>query len=97
MTHSLSAAVADGTITEEAAFCGLSIEDIHKLSRRFTQPLSYHTRAHILVRFRGGNGDARKVMTVEDLARWMGASGAVFVEGLAFHIDDIRDVTAVAE
>jgi hypothetical protein len=93
MAHSLSAAVEDGTISARAAMRGLSIDDIHRLSRRYTQPLSYHSNARVLVNLRGRKSPQE--MSIAFLANWFGASGAMLVRGQAYHINDIRSVTAV--
>lgn len=86
MGHSLTAAVSDGTISEEAAFCGLSPASVIALQRN-------HPGAQVLVRFRGRQGDGRKVMFASDLVD----NGSQFIcDGNSFGYCDIRDVMAVA-
>jgi hypothetical protein len=55
--HSLTIAVVNGTVTAEAAYCGLSPADVLSLADR--QPT-----LHVLVRLRSADADGRTVMQV---------------------------------
>jgi hypothetical protein len=79
MNHSLAEAVADGTITEQAAFCGLTPEDMVTLASR-------HPHAEVLVRYSSRLGDWRAVMLACDFP-----GNALGVGTLR----DVRDVFAV--
>lgn len=86
-THSLSAAVADGTITEEAAFCGLSPDDVQALAR------SAHRDARVLVRLRSRDAEGRMIMSVAAVAEWQ--PGQSLIADRMWDYGDIRDITAV--
>jgi hypothetical protein len=88
--HSLSDSVSDGTISEYTAFCGLSLCDIIKLATK-------HPDARLLVRFRGVQGDGRKIMTAGYFLEWKAELGKILIEDVLFLYRDIRDVMAVAE
>jgi hypothetical protein len=60
---SFEAAVADGTISEEAASRGLSETDVIALATR-------HPKAMLLVRMRSERGDARVHLTAAEVASW---------------------------
>jgi hypothetical protein len=86
MTHSLTAAVADGTVTESAAFCGLRPTDIAKLSRR-------HGNLSLLVRLRSRYADGRTLLPVSEFVLW--TNGEMNI-GDGWTPEHIRDVTAAA-
>jgi hypothetical protein len=87
--HSLTIAVADGTVT--AAYCGLSPADVHSLA-------DSHPTLEVLVRLRSADADARTVMQVRDLAAWSTSAIKLIVQGQgrAWCASNIRDVTAAA-
>jgi hypothetical protein len=87
--HSLTIAVADETVTAEAAYCGLSPADVHSLADR-------HPTLEVLVRLRSADADARTVMQVRDLAAWSTSAIKLIVQGRAWCASDIRDVAAKA-
>lgn len=91
MTHSLDKAVADGTITEQAAFCGISKEDLEKLVR------AKYWNDTVLVRFRHAHGDGRKVMTINELWSMSHLSRSVHIDDTNFGYYDIRDISAVPQ
>ncbi|TAM91145.1 hypothetical protein EPN42_04600 [bacterium] len=70
MTTTLDAAVADGTISREAAAFGLSHEDVVRLAR------SPHADASLLVRLRNATGDCRIITTAQRMATWTRAETA---------------------
>jgi hypothetical protein len=92
MRHSLSAAVAAGAISDEAAFGGMQPQDVTNLrAAGFGQSL-------IVVRFQTG----RTVLTVDAFAEWeanarniRGPLMGTFGEQLWVN-DGIRDVSAMA-
>ena len=87
MNHSLSAAVAAGVITEEAAFCGLFPADLQALA--FAAPL-----AKVLIRFRSSTlGDGRHVTTAKSAHSFTLTGHGI---GTDFPPQAIRDITAVA-
>lgn len=89
-THSLSEAVADGVVTEKAAFCGLSKEDVQSLAIS-------HPKAKVLVRFRSPHGDNRKVMSADGVVAFgKNAENAYIIDGITYRYSDIRDIMAVA-
>jgi hypothetical protein len=53
--HLLTIAVADGTVTAEAAYCGLSPAEVHSLADR-------HPTLDVLVRLRSADADGRTVV-----------------------------------
>ena len=53
--HSLTIAVADGTVTAEAAYCGLSPAEVHSLA-------DHHPTLDVLVRLRSADADGRTVV-----------------------------------
>jgi hypothetical protein len=89
LTHSLAPAVADGTLTEEAAFCGLNPEDIDHLMER-------HPELSLLVRLRSDHADGRFVFTVRDLHAWTKQGVPRLIDDVLWYTDDIRDVLALA-
>ena len=88
-THSLTPAVADGTLTDEAAFCGLSTKDVERLSEQ-------HSEAFVAVRLRTAHADGRAVLTIADLARWMRDDDALVADGQRWKHQDIRDVFPIS-
>jgi len=86
MAHSLQAAVADGTISEMVAYCGLSPADVEKL-------VAHHSTAEVLVRFRSAKGDGRTKISVSELID-LANHPSKRVDGFGYR--DIRDVMAVA-
>ncbi len=87
--HSLTIAVADGTVTAAAAYCGLSPADVTSLADR-------HPTLDVLVRLRSADADGRTVMRVRDLAAWSTSGIKLIVQGRAWCALDIRDVAAKA-
>jgi hypothetical protein len=88
--HSLTLAVADRTVTAEAANCGLSPVDVHSLADR-------HPTLDVLVRLRSADADGRTVMQARDLAAWSMSNVKLIAQGRAWFASDIRDVAARAE
>jgi hypothetical protein len=86
MAHSLTAAVADGTITEHTAFCGLTQADVTHLAKN-------HPEARLLVRFRSAHADGRMTVSAKALEAFEYAE----IDGTRFYGSDIRDVMAVAQ
>ena len=89
-THSLSAAVDDGTITAERAMCGLTMMDLARLRVG-------HPTAEVLVRLRGPGADGRIVMMIEQLAGWLVDGGTITSEGVAWGPSEIRDVMPITQ
>lgn len=61
MDHSLTAAVADGTITDQDAFCGLTLAHVEALAIR-------HPSCELLVRLRFREGDGRTILRATEFA-----------------------------
>jgi hypothetical protein len=85
--HSLAHAVDDGTVTEEAAFCGLTPADVDSLVTRFPG-------ATVLVRFRSRSADGRAVLIVRDFALWSRSEQPLSADGREWSPSEIRDVSA---
>jgi hypothetical protein len=88
--HSLAGAVADGTISEESAYCGLSPDDLQSLAGR-------HPSAEVLVRLRSRDADGRTILRARDLAAWSRSDATLIADGRAWRSLDIRDVLAIGE
>jgi len=86
--HSLAAAVRDGTITNEAAFCGLKPDDVEQL-------YEHHPDALVLVRLRSSKGDDRDVLSIRKLWEWRRAKTPRRLHSRWWYYEDIRDVMAV--
>jgi len=86
--HSLVAAVHDGTITDEAAFCGLKPNDVERL-------YEHHPDAFVLVRLRSSKGDDRDVLSIHKLWEWRRAQTPRRLHDRWWYYEDIRDVMAV--
>ena len=89
MTHSLTPAVDDGTLNEKTAFCGISAEDIERLSVQ-------HGEALVLVRLRTARADGRTIMPIADLARWTRADDVLVADGKRWRNKDIWDVFPIS-
>ena len=90
MSHSLYAAVADGTISAEAAFCGLAQEDVARLAER-------HPGALLLVRLRDiTTGDKREIMSAQELIDWRNAPTPRRVNQGWWYFENIRAVEAIS-
>ena len=87
--HTLANAVADGTITDYAAFCGLMPDDIDRLAMKYAD-------ARILVRLRTKRGDASTVMSVGEFIRWRERDDTIIANLRLWNYSDIRDVFPVA-
>ena len=83
--HTLTNAVADGTVTEEIACCGLMPDDIDRLAERYAD-------AQLLVRLRNSVADGRAFMSVGDLLRWRDSGDTIIADLRLWHYGDIRDV-----
>ncbi len=90
MANSLDSAIADGTVSQYAAFGGLSKEDIRNLYR------VKHFGLDVLVRLRGKNGDARKVLSVEEFVYWQDNKTTLVAQETEFTWLEVRDVSGVA-
>ena len=88
--HTLVDAVLDGTITADAAFCGLSSKDIEHLKAD-----ADHAKALVLIRLRTRYADGRTIMSIEDLARWLCEDYVLAADGMEWEKRDIRDIFPV--
>ena len=86
--HSLSVAVADGTISEQSACCGLSPDDLQSLAGR-------HPGAEVLVRLRSRDADGRTILRARDLVAWSRSDATLIAHGRAWKSSDIRDVLTI--
>ena len=84
-------AVVAGIVSERAAFCGLSEQDVLALAQRAPATA-------LLVRFRNNRGDGRAIVTSADLASASkGTLTAAWREAArAWDIDDVMDVTLLS-
>jgi len=89
MKNSLSAAVADGTISEHAAICGLRLDDLVALAVA-------HANLRLCVRLRGNQGDARLIMTVGEINEWRRLQIPLHRNEIWWSYSDIRDILALA-
>jgi hypothetical protein len=89
MDHSLTAAVADGTITDQDAYCGLTPAHVEALAIR-------HPSCELLVRLRSREGDGRTILRATDLAAWVRSLGPLMVNRTSWLPSDIRDVFGCA-
>jgi len=87
--HSLTNAIADGAITAEAALCGLSAEDVERLSMRYAEVL-------VRVNLRTAQADGSTVMPIANLARWTRADDSLIAAGRRWKQKDIKDVFPVS-
>ena len=83
--HSLTPAVTDGTLTEQAAFCGL----VERLSTR-------HAESLVRVRFRTARADGRTIMPIGDLARWTRDNDMLVADGRRWKNEDVLDVFPIS-
>lgn len=86
--HSLSQAVADGTVSGTAALCGLSPDDMTRLAR-------VHGAALVLVRLRSATADERVIISASDFASFADL-GRLRACGREWSHADVRDVCAIA-
>ncbi len=86
MTHSLERAIADGTISEEDAYYGLSFEDLIRLEARYGD-------ATLLVYLRCGSFDECEMMSVKDIIDWHDAPTPRRARGLWWYYENILTVT----
>lgn len=87
--HTLSHAVIDGTLSESAAYCGISAENIEKLLEAYNEAL-------VVVRLRSSSADGRAVLSINDVARWIRERDFLVADGRRWHYDDIRDIFPIA-
>ncbi len=76
LVHSLAAAVANGTVSDVAARCGLSQEDLRVLA-------DHHGSADVLVRLRSHVADGRIVCRIRDFLAWTESDAERIVDGRA--------------